>query len=819
MLSNLLQDIRYAIRQLAASPGFTAAAVVTIALGVGANAGIFGVAKSVLLDALPYADAGRLVRVYGGSPADVRPRGPLTAGTINDIAARQQSLTSMAAFGYGASDAVFGGADGARIAKVAWVEPALFQTLGVVVAKGRALRAEDATDGLVAVSGGQGEDTAKSVVVSHAAWQRLFAGDPEIVGRDALVSGLHRTVVGVLPEHFIGPAGEADFYFAIDLAPVVAHPIVARRSGWLGFVGRLKPGVSETAAASELAAIAAQGKREHPEDIVPGVVTVPMRDALVGDSRAPLVVLLASAALVLLVACANLAGVQLSRALSRRREFAVRVALGAGRLRIVQQVLAESVLLGLAGGVAGLLLAMLTLTALKGLAATSLPSYAHLSLDGGAILAAALIALAAGFAFGAAPAIIIAATDPQATLREETRGASETRRSRMLRGALVACQLALCVSMLAGAGLLGRSLWAMTSAPLGFTPSGVFTATVRLPPRAYAEPQARAAFSDSFVERLRSLPGVTEVARANALPTAVGQRMGLAVDGLIPADQTEPFVLFTVVSDDYFRVLRIPLQQGRAFDERDRVDAPPTAIVSESAARRFWPAGNAVGARIRLGPDRESPLVEIVGVVGDVRNDRARADAEPIVYVPARRVVPFVSRYLLRADGDFGALARLAERELATIDGGLVLDAAMPLTEVAGQGLVSRQLPAVLIGAFGALTLLLASIGVYAMFVSMVMAREAEFAVRMALGSRPSALARLVLWQGAGWIAAGLAGGVIGVVYVAASLRDLLYGITPFDPLALGGAIVVLAVCATAALLLPLRRAMSVQPADVLRSQ
>ena len=818
MLSNLLQDFRYAARQLAASPGFTAAAIVTIALGVGANAGIFGVAKSVLLDALPYADAGRLVRVYGGAVDEQRPRGPLTAGTIGDIAARQQSFTSMAAFA-NVSDAVFGGESRPLVTKVAWVEPQLFETLGVVAAKGRLLRAEDAASGLVPLSGGQGDDTATSVVVSYPAWKRLFSGDAGVIGRDALVSGLHRTVVGVLPQHFIGPAGEADFYIAFDRTPVATHPIAARRSGWLGLVGRLKPGVSEAAAASEIAAIAAQGRRDHPEGIVNAVATVSMRDALVGDARAPLMVLLASSALVLLVACANLAGVQLSRALSRRREFAVRVALGAGRSRIVQQVLAESVLLGLAGGVFGLLLATLALTALQGLAASSLPSYAHLSLDGEAILTAALIALATGFAFGAGPAMIIASIDPQTTLREETRGSSETRRSRMLRGALVACQLALCVSMLAGAGLLGRSLWAMSSAPLGFTPTGVLTATVRLPPRDYSEPQARAAFYDSFVERLRSLPGVAEVARANALPTAVGQHMGLAVDGVPPGDRAEPFVLFAAVSDEYFRLLQIPLRQGRAFDERDRVDASPTAIVSDSAARRFWPGGNAVGARVRLGPDRESPLVEIVGVVGDVRNDRARVDAEPIVYVPARRNAPFVSRYLIRADGDWPALARLAERELAAIDSGLVLDAAIPLTQVAGQGLIGRQLPAVLIGAFGALTLLLASIGVYAMFVSMVMAREAEFAVRMALGSRRSALARLVLRQGAGWIAAGLAGGVIGVVYVAISLRDLLYGVTPFDPLALGGAIAVLALCAAAALLLPLRRAMSVQPADVLRAQ
>jgi putative ABC transport system permease protein len=714
---------------------------------------------------------------------------------------------------------VLGGDDGPRVAEAAWVEPGFFDMLGVAVAQGRAFRPEDAANGLVALTGGaEGTDTS-SVLVTHAAWQRFFSADPAIVGRAVTVDGVSRTVIGVLPREFIGPIGDADFYFAFDLAPVAAHPIAGRRSGWLGLIGRLKPGISEAAASAEIATIWTQTKSEHPEDITQALGALRLRDALVGDTRTPLVVLLASAGFVLLVACANLAGVQLSRALSRRREFAVRVALGAGRSRIVRQVLSESVLLGLAGGVAGLLLAMLALAALQGLAAAALPSHANLSLDGGAILAAAFVALAAGFAFGAVPALAIAATDPQATLREETRGATETRRSRTLRGALVACQLALCISLLAGAGLLGRSLWTMSSAPLGFAADDVITATVRLPPRGYAAPQARLAFYDTFVERLRGLPGVTGVARATWLPTVVDQRMGLAVEGVVPADQTEPFVLFTAISDEYFRLLEIPLRQGRSFDERDTIDAPWTAVISESAARRFWPAGNALGSRMRLGPDRASQLIEVVGIVGDVRNDRARADAEPMVYVPTRRNAPFQSQYLIRADGDLFAVMRSAERELAALDGQLVLENVTPLTEVAGQGLVGRQLPTVLIGAFGALALLLASVGVYAMFVSMVAAREGEFAVRVALGSRPEAVARLVLRQGAGWLAAGLVGGVLGLVLVARLLRGLLYGVSPFDPLALGVAIAVLAACAAVALLIPLRRAMSVEPADVLRAQ
>ncbi|HZF28536.1 MAG TPA: ABC transporter permease [Gammaproteobacteria bacterium] len=822
MLSNLWLDTRHAARRLLGAPGFTAAAVLTIALSVGANAAIFGVAKSVLLDSLPYADAGSLVRVYGRLRDGSQDRGPLTASAIADIADRQQSFASLAAFTSLIGDGVLGAADGPRVVRVAWVEPELFDALGVAAAQGRMFRPDEAASGLVPLTGGQqGNDTASAIVLSHDAWQRLFGADPAALGRKVIVSDVSRTVVGVLPEGFVGVAGDADFYLAFDLAPVAAHPVFGLRSGWLGLVGRLKPGVSQASARAEIAALWEQIAAEHPADYsTQDIVTMPLRDAMVGDTRTPLLVLLASGGLVLLVACANLAGVLLSRALSRRREFAVRAALGAGIWRLVRQPLCESVLLGLAGGAVGLVLASVALAGLRGLVAQSLPSYAVPSLDGVAILVTASVALLAGLAFGAIPAFAIGRTDPQASLREEARGTSETRRSRALRGALVACQLALSISLLVGAGLLGRSLLAMSMAPLGFAPEGVLTATVRLPPRDYPTPEERAAFYEQVTEQLRGLPGVEAVATASALPTAVVQRVGVGVEGA-PADDAVPFVLVGIVSDDYFRLLQVPLKQGRTFDARDRraANAAPTAIISESMARRFWPNGGAFGARFRFGPNRAAPLTEVVGIVGDVRNDPARPDAEPMMYMSARGPAPVIARFLVKASGDPLTLARSAARELAALNADVVFDRATLLRDVVGQALVGRQLPTMLISAFGVLALLLSSIGVYAMFASMVAAREGEIAVRMALGSRPGAVARLVLRQGAGSMAVGLLSGMLGVLYVARLLRGLLFGVSPFDPVVLGAAIVMLAVCATVALLLPLRRAMRVEPADVLRAQ
>ena len=818
-VDTLVQDIRYSLRLFRRAPGFTAVAVVTLALGIGANAAIFGVVKSVLLDALPYADADRLVRVYGRLLDGSAERGPLSAGTIHAIAERQRSFESLAAFD-SARDGVLGGDDFARIVRIAWVEPGLFKTLGVSAALGRTFHQDDRASGLVPLSGGQlGPDTARVVLLTHAAWQRLFAGDPDVVGRDVSINGIPRTVVGVLPRDFVGPMGQADFYFAFDLGPVLANPVTVRRSQWLGVVGRLKPGTTHEAAQGEIAAVWADLAREYPEDNGNlGVSAMPLHDAMVGDTRTPLLVLMASAALVLLIACANLAAALFSRSLSRRKEFAVRVALGAGRRRLVRQLLTESTVLAVAGGASGLLLAQSVLSLLRGLARPVLPAYAELLLDPGALLVTAVLAFSTGLAFGVVPALSVDRVDAQGTLRDQARGASEGRRPRRLRGLLVAGQMALCASLLAGAGLLARSLWEMATAPLGFDPASVLTATVRLPPRDYPTPETRARFHEQLAERLRLLAGVDAVAIASKVPTVDPSRASFAIEGA-PPNAAQPFVVFASVSDDYFRTLRIPLRQGRTFDASDRTGAPPSAVISASMARRYWPPGEALGSRIRIGPDANSPLVTVVGIVGDVRNDPARPDAEPMAYRSNRQIPTSRVCVLLRTHGDPLALARLVERGLAVLDPSLPIQQVMTLRAAVGEGLAARRLPVMLMTAFSALALLLASVGVYGMFASMAAAREREFGVRLALGSPPRAIAGLMLLQGARWMALGLVGGALGIVLVAKLLRSLLAGLPTFDPIALGGAVAVLLGCATVALLIPLRRATRVDPVAVLRAE
>lgn len=809
-LDALFQDIGYALRLLRRAPGFTVVAIVTLALGIGANAAIFGVLKSVLLNALPYADADRLVHVFG----------PVSAGTIDEIRQRQRSFESIAAFMPFVDDAVYGGEEGPRSVQIAWVEPGFFHTLGVSPALGRTFEDDERASGLVPLSGGLlGPDTSRTVLITHAAWERLFASSPGVLGRDVRINGTARTVVAVLPPGFVGPMGTADFYLPFDLGPVVANPVFARRSQWLAGVARLKPDVTDDAARREVAGIWRDLVSRYPQDNSGlHVAATPLRDALVGNTRTPLLLLMVSAALVLLIACANLTSALLSRSISRRREFAIRVALGAGHRRLVRQLLTESTILALAGGAVGLLLATSMLSFVRALAPLALPAYADVSLDAGAIIVTMCVALCTGLVFGTAPAFAVQHFDAQGTLRDETRGASESRRSQRLRGVLVVGQVALCVSLLAGAGLLIRSLWHMTSAALGFEPGGVLTAAIRLPSYDYRTPQARIQFLERLVEQLRALPGVEAAATATSVPTAVRNRAGFTIEGA-PPKEVQPLVLSAVVSDDYFRALRIPLREGRTFGAQDGFDAPPTVIISQSMARRFWPTGRALGARIRMGPNQTSPLLTVVGIVGDVRNDPARRDAEPMAYRSTRQASAPFARVLLRTPGSPLALVKPVEQELAALNRGVPLEQPMTLDGEIGDAFAARRLPVMLIATFGGLALLLASVGVYAMFTSMGAAREREFGIRLALGSRPNAIGGLLLRQGAGWMAGGLAGGALGIALAVRLLRGLLYDISPFDPIAIGSAVAILVGCATIALLIPVRHATRVDPLDMLRAE
>jgi putative ABC transport system permease protein len=804
---DLRQDYRFAIRSAAGAPLFTLLAILTLALGIGANAAVFGVVKSVLLNSLPYEDADRLMRIRTPIKALGDRVGSISAGTISDLRERQKSFSSFGAW-LGPRDVVYNPGDNPQIVKARWVEPSLFTTLGVRFVLGNNFRDEDGM-----------RDTAFVTVLPWKTWQNAFGGAKDVVGKQVRLNNIDRTIIGVLPRNFVMPEEEADYFYPFVLAPFMRDPIAVRGSHNFGMVGRLKPGISPEAADRELRAIGDELEKLYAKDNFGiGMIGLPLRDAIVGDTRKPLIVLLASAGLVLLITCANLAGALLSRTISRRKEFAVRIALGAGRGRVVRQLLTESLVLAIGGGIAGVLLAVTLLGMLRGMSLDVIPAYADLSLDTGALLATFVIALVTGLAFGLGPALSVGRSDPQHTLRDETRGSTESVRTRQLRGVLVAGQIALCLSLLAAAGLLGRSLWAMTHQPLGFSSNRMLTFSVQQPGARYRTAAARTNFYDEFSDRLKALPAVTGVAMTSGLPTRIGNNNGIFVEHR-PWGPNEPvpFITTSRVSDDYFGVFQIPVKQGRVFTSADALEAPPVAVITEEMAKRYWPAGNAVGSRFRWGPPNpDQPWTTIVGVVGDVRNSPTAVGPAPMMFFPIRQQ-PFGENFVVKTSGDPSALVNSVRTVLRSIDPGLPIYQVLSMQDVVDKGYAARRLPVLLMMGFGVLALLLSSVGIYAMFATMATAREREFGVRIALGSSRGAVAGLVIRQGGVWMGLGLLLGALGVYASTRLIRTQLFGVAEFDPLTLGAAVSVLLLCAAVALLAPVRRATRVDPISVLR--
>jgi len=806
-LDDFRQDLRFAARSAVGAPMFSLLAIVTLALGIGANAAVFGVVKSVLLNSLPYEDAGSLMRIRTPIKALGDEVGSVSAGTLSDLRERQRSFTTFGAW-LSERDAIYDPGDMPQIVKTQWVEPSLFSTLGVRFIVGNNFREEDA-----------GRDTAFVTVIPWKTWQTTFGGVPDVVGKQVRLNNIDRTVVGVLPRDFVMPEGDADYFYPMGIAPFMRDPISVRGSHNFGLVGRLKPGISFETADRELRAIGDELEKLYAKDNLGiGMIGQPLRDSIVGDTRTPLIVLLASAALVLLITCANLAGALLSRTISRRKEFAVRVALGAGRGRLVRQLLTESVLLAVAGGIAGVLLAMVLLGTLRSLSLEAIPRYADLSLDTGALIVTFFIALFTGLLFGLGPALSVGKSDPQSSLRDEARGSTESVRTRRLRGGLVAGQIALCLSLLAAAGLLGRSLWEMTHAPLGFSSDRLLTFTVQLPNARYPNGTTRGNFHAQFTEQLKALPGVAGVAITSALPTTIANRNGLFVENR-PWGPNEPvpFMVTSRVSDDYFAVFGIPVKQGRAFSSADIAGAPPVAVISQEMADRYWPNGDAVGSRFRWGPPNpDQPWTTVVGVAGNVRNSPTALRQEPMMFFPLRQQ-PFGDTFAVKTSGDPSVLTNAVRTALRGIDPGLPMYRVATMENVVDRGFAARRLPVLLMMGFGVLALLVSSVGIYAMFANMATAREREFGVRMALGSSRGAVASLVLQQGGVWMALGLILGAAGVFTTTRLIRSQLFGVGELDLLAIGAAVVVLLGCAGLALLVPVRKATRVDPITVLR--
>jgi len=806
LVAELRQDIAHSWRTFRRAPSFAAVALVTLALGIGANTAIFSVVNGLLLRDLPFGDADGLVRIWGSHKDSGVDRSQISAGDFIDLRTRQRSFTTLGAFSWGGGTYI-GTGDPVRLAG-ARVDANVFTVLGVRPYLGRTFAA--------------GEDSTganPTIVLGFNAWRRVFGGDSAVVGKSINVSGRSRTVIGVLPPSFFFPTmAEAEIFTPLDLTPMLRDVNRIRKFHNLGAVGRLRPGATLAQARSELSGIMGQLERDFPaSNSNMSVATVSMRDAVVGDTRPALLVLLGASLLVLLIACANVAGMLLSRAVSRRQELAVRAALGAGRARLVRQMMTESLVLALCGGAVGLGLALWGTRALVVSAADRLPAASQVTVDATVLLAALVVTVASGVVFGLVPAIA-ASRGIQLALKDAGRGASGGVSRHRMRTVLVTGQLALAVMLLVGAGLLVRSLVSLQNRDLGYSIESTLTFEVILVGDRYDSATAQDQFFDALYTRLAALPGVVAVGGSGNIPMRGGAMASLAIDGRPQPEGRLPEVGYQPVSDDLFRAMGVALKRGRTFGPQDHNDAPSVVILSESLVRAFWPDGDPIGARVRLGPNPNDPWMTVVGVVGDVKMGVAN-NSRPTAYVSARQDHWGGMAIVVRTSTDPMSLLPAVRREVRAIDPTIPVDEAHSMKQVQSKQLTDRRLPMQLMAAFALLALVLAAVGVYGVMAYSVAARTREIGVRVALGAQPKSVFGMVVRQGLGAAAAGLTLGLLGAAALGRVLTSLLYGVKPTDVSTFLGVAGVLLAVVLAACLVPARRAVRVDPLEALRSE
>jgi putative ABC transport system permease protein len=808
-LAELAQDARLASRGMRRSPGFALVVLITLALGIGANTAVYSVVRKIVLEQLPYSRPDRLVRLYGATARNPDAHARLTPAEVADLQ-RSAAFAAVTPIGF-YSGLTYVGADRTEMWSGVEVGPDFFHVLGTRALLGRTLDERDTAP-----------DAAPVVVLSYGLWQRTFGGDSSIVGRDVRLNGQARTVVGVMPPDFIPPERTPEAWTPLDMRRVFRDPVAARQSRAFGAVGRLADGIDPTELRAALDLLDRRAREKYPElrDLAP-MKAVPLHDDLVKSARPRLLVVMGAAALVLLIACVNVAGLFLSRITARRRELAVRAALGAGRGRLVRQLLTESAILGLAGGALGVGLAFWGKNLLVEVAKMLLPAMDDVPMDAGVLAFAVAISLLSALASGMVPALAGTRFGLHGSLAESSRGSAGGRSSSRTGRALVVMQVALAVVLLIGAGLLGRTLATLERTGVGFdTGTNLLTFGVALSHAKYADESRQTAFFDELRDGIRSLPTVRSVATVVVSPwngytaggpdsiSIAGQAAG--VGGLDMASQV-------TVSDSYFTTMGIPVRRGREFTPLDRENSPLVAVVSESVARRFWPGTSPLGQLIRVGGQR-APFLEVVGVAGDVRA-RPDEDVEPTVYVPMRQHPQGFSTVVVRTNGNSMAIVPAVQRILHEMDPELPLVGAKTLRDEFDGMLGGQRLPMFFVTAFAALALVLAALGVYSIMAYAVTARRREFGIRTALGARSGSVLALVLRQGMAMAIAGTVVGLLVAAWATRVLAGLLVGVAPRDPVTFAVTAIVLLGASCAACLIPARRATRVDPVEALRAE
>ncbi|MCI0356823.1 MAG: ABC transporter permease [Acidobacteria bacterium] len=804
-METLWQDIRYGARQLLRSPGFTAVAVLTLALGIGANTAIFSVVNAVLLQPLPYHEPEELVVVWTRPQNQPQTRNPASLPDFRDWESQNRVFEGMAAYAY--NRFAVSGPEGADYRRGIFATSNLLSLLGVDPVVGRPLTLAD--------------DREYVVLLSHRFWQERYAGDPTVIGRRLSLNSEPYIIIGVMPPNFRFPTPDVDLW--LSFASVYAVSGNATIGNWIqdrslhGYrvVARLRPDVGVEQAQAELQAVAQHLAEQYPDSNAGlGVALVPLHTQVVGGVQQALLVLLGAVGFVLLIACVNVANMLLARSSVREREFAVRRALGANTSRLVRQLLSESTLLAILGGSLGLFLAVWGVDLLVGLAPAEVPRLESVAVDGWVLGFMLVTSLVAGVLVGLAPGWRTHSADLNQSLRAGDRGATGHARRRIVRSLLVLSELALAVVLLAGAGLMLRSLGRLLAVDPGFRPDRLLTLSVALTVNRYQQAEQQVAFFEELLARIQSLPGVESAGACNSLPPNMIQRgSSFTIEGQPMAPGESPSALFLPITPDYLSALGVKLLEGRFFSESDTAAAPAVVLINQTLVQDYFREQSPLGKRIQL----DGRLRTIVGVVGDVKYQGLHAPAGPQIYVPFTQS-PFPGMYIaIRTRTDPDALSGSVREVIAALDPEVAPTRVRTMDEVIRQSVAEPRFRSLLLLGFSGLALALAAVGIYGVISYTASQRTHEMGVRLALGALPGDIVRLVVKEGMRLAAAGIGLGLSGAFALTRFLGSLLFEVTPTDPATLVGVAILLAAVALAACWIPARRAARVDPMVALR--
>ena len=818
MLLKLWHDFRFALRQIRKAPGFALATVLTLALGIGATTTMFSVVNAVLLQPLPFPEPGRLVAV--GSVNDRRPAPINSPGAMSyldffDWRSQNHSFTALAA--YHDTNVTLTGAGDPKHLDAEMVSADFFKTLGIAPAMGRDVALEDEKPG------------AHVAVLSHELWQSAFGSAPHIVGQAITLDNNSYTVIGVMPRGFgfpiQNPAPLLWTSIADDTYDPSGDPMTAQRGAHLlSMVGRLKPGVSLEQANADVTLIARQLASEYPKSNAhfTGGTVIPQIDALVGDTRPALRILFAAVALLLLIACANVAGLLLARGSRRTWEVAVRSALGASRIQIVRQMLVESLVLSLLGGIAGVALSGFLVRVVVGLLPSDLPRSGNISIDATVLAFAVAVSVLIGPLFGALPALRVARVDPATALRDGTRTATTGRGQHRLHNSLVIAEIAVGLVLLIGSGLLVRSFVRVLQVDPGFDRRNVLTASIALPDSQYPHDQ-QLQFYGQLVSRLRGLPGVVSVSTGWPLPLSPdGMRISFDIEGHPLPEGERNTARASIAAPDYFKTLRIPVLQGREFQETDTDKSLPVVIVNQAFAKTFFPGEDPIGKHITPGVSdgavKEVPR-EIVAVVANVKAARLTEDAAPEYYLPLAQAAILPPRLVIRTSLDPAPLIPAVRAQVAQLDKNLPLFELHTLQDSVTRSAAHQRFQALLLSSFAAVALLLCVVGLYGLLSYLVTQRTLEIGVRIALGAQRGDVLRMILTRGITLALAGVGIGLLASFAMTNLMRQVLYGVRPLDAATFVAVSAALLLVALAACSAPAYRAARLDPVKTLRDQ